>query len=351
MEELKKHQANVKEILISSNATPFLRKGHIGYMCCYCDKQCPVPAELKKHNLDIHGDQYNPAPPYMKDRNDRYRVNIDLTGLRCKLCDIKIESLEDMLQHLQYEHKKTIFTDVNNRMLPFKFDGETMKCCICPSVFDMFKVLLEHMHSHYRNYICGECDLGFVTHSCLTTHSLTHKLGDFKCSFCTKTFNTSQKAKSHEKTVHIIKHMNNKCRYCGEKFNSHQKKSDHMVEIHGVKFSKIKCRACDRTMTSKKALTDHTRRHHLMERKHKCRHCEMDFFTKGELTTHELKHTGVKEFKCDVCLKSYGRKFTLMEHMKIHNNVRNFKCEHCGQKFVQKCSWKSHLKNRHGEIV
>ncbi|XP_075989400.1 uncharacterized protein LOC142985244 [Anticarsia gemmatalis] len=349
-EELRKLVSNVKEVLQCSNASPLFRRGNVGYICCYCPLEYPNPADLKTHCHTEHTHQYNPASFYMRSRKAEYFVRLDITDLKCKLCSENIDSLEDLLQHL-IEHKRPIYTDIRNQIMPFKFDTDAMKCCKCPSVFERFKMLQEHMNTHYRNYICDVCDLGFLIKGSLIRHLATHKLGTFKCSFCHKTYDTVLKKKYHEKAVHILMSMTSVCSYCNERFPTNFKKEDHLAAVHGICIEKYKCRACDKTFKRKGALSIHTRKDHLMERNHKCVQCDMKFFTSTQLQQHMVKHTGVKAFKCTVCCKSYGRRKTLAEHMKIHNDVKRFKCEHCGHAFVQKCAWKSHFRIRHADIV
>ncbi|XP_026743968.1 zinc finger protein 184-like isoform X3 [Trichoplusia ni] len=351
IKEIVNNKSNVREILMSTNATPFLGGGYTGYKCCYCDTQFPNPANLKTHSQELHGDRVDPAPTHMMRYKDKYRVLLDITHLKCKLCNTEIKSLDNLLDHLKDEHNKFVHKDIKNRILPFKFDTEVLHCAICPAVFDKFKTLLQHMNNHYGNHICEECGQGFVTNKSLKVHLDIHKLGVFKCNFCENTYETHVKRKAHEKIVHIKNNSRSKCRICNEAFKSYVKRNEHLSKVHGVRFSEIKCKACDKTFSSNFSLTVHTRRNHLMERRNKCSQCDMAFYTNAELKLHEVKHTGLKEFKCNICLKTYSRQKSLTEHMKIHNNDRRFKCEHCGQTFVQKCSWRGHLKHRHGKTV
>ena len=334
-----------------SNATPFLQKIDTGYVCCYCREQFQDPADLKKHNQEIHGDKYDPVSPnvIMNSRKAEFCIKLDITGLQCKLCNKDIPSLEDLKDHLQNEHKKKIFTDIKNKIIPFKFETEDIRCCICSNVFEKFRKLQEHMHSHYRNYVCEQCDLGFVTLLSLKSHAEKHKLGEFKCQFCPKIYDTYRKKKSHEKAVHITGYLLSRCGYCNERFTSTKNKDEHLAKVHGVEIRALKCQACDRTFENKRALTIHTRRDHLMERKHKCSQCEMSFFNSSSLKMHIVAHSGLKNFQCDMCQKSYAQKKTLTQHMRVHSDERRYKCELCGQAFVRKYSFNTHMKNKHGD--
>ncbi|XP_022818941.1 zinc finger protein 93-like isoform X11 [Spodoptera litura] len=345
-----KHRSNIRLVLEYSNATPIRTKGGIGYACCFCGDQFLDPAELKKHTLQDH--DVETKLQFMEGQKMvSFLVKLDITNLECNICEAKFDKLEQFVEHLIKEHNKKVFTDIKSHVLPFKFDDDVLRCLYCQNVFNNFKNLLQHMNVHCRNYICDYCDAGFVNKQIIQFHIGTHKTGTFKCDRCSKVFDTLQKKKSHERSVHIHASLRNKCRYCTQKFTSCRLRDTHMVKVHGVQLKALKCQACDKSYNNDNALSIHIKRDHLMERPHKCTQCDMKFFSPSELTHHMVKHTGVKEFKCAICLKSYGRKKTLREHMRIHNDDRRFKCKHCGRTFVQKCSWKGHMRNRHREVV
>nr|XP_049704091.1 zinc finger protein 260 isoform X1 [Helicoverpa armigera] len=348
--EIDKHLQNISTILLNSNATPIRKHTGTGYSCCFCSENFALPGDLKTHTLQLHDDKAKSN--FMKGYPlTTYVVKLDITGLKCAICGLDIESLESVMDHLEKEHKKVIHRDINNHILPFKFDGDSLNCVLCPKSYERFKLLQEHMNVHYRNFICDICSSSFVNRRTLRGHLSRHKQGDFSCNFCPKIFDTQGKKLTHEKSVHIGDHRRNKCAHCGERFTGYAKKNEHMVEVHGAEPLVLKCLACDKTFSRRDRLSRHIKRDHLLERKHECLHCDMKFFGKKQLVMHMAKHTGAKPYKCDVCFKAYGRKTTLREHLRIHADDRRFKCDKCGQAFVQKCSWKNHMRSKHDVTV
>lgn len=336
--ELHKHRSNIKEVLLCSNATPIRRFGDLGYQCCYCEQQYLEPARLKKHTLETHKEVQRAF--FMKLNMTGFIVRLDITALRCNICEQSIDTVEELMDHLNKVHKKTIYTDIKSHITPLKFDTEILHCCICMKTFSKFKVLLEHMNIHYRNYICQICDIGFTYSNSLRTHIYTiHNNGD-----------KGLKKKAVKNTNTLTKYLN-KCGYCNETFNDYRKKEAHLVSAHGLKIPTPKCQACDKVFKNRRLLNIHIRKDHLMEREFKCSECDMSFFRSTVLKKHMVKHTGLRSLKCSVCSKIFGRPKSLKEHMKVHDDYRRFKCEHCEQAFVQKCSWKGHMKSKHGEIV
>lgn len=347
--EARKNQQNLITILLNSNANPIRSKDSLGYGCAFCPEQFPEPTDLKKHFLVEHNSDR--LIKYMTSRLFEHVVKLDITYLNCALCNTDMASLDDFMNHLKTVHKKEIHTNLRSSILPFKFDTPQLKCTICATEYLNFKLLQEHMNTHFGTHICHICSRGFVTERLLATHIRRHNNGEFKCDQCNKVFGNSERLKEHQKRVHLGFNKRNKCMVCNERFMDYWRKVDHMVKVHGAPPVVLKCQACERTFLNQRALARHTKKDHLMEKKHKCEECEMRFFSKSSLSRHMAKHTGLREFRCEVCFKMYGRKNTLREHMRIHADDRRFACSHCGQAFVQKCSWKSHMRSKHGEEV
>nr|XP_026489358.1 zinc finger protein 37-like isoform X8 [Vanessa tameamea] len=319
MLEVEKHRSNMTEILLNSNATPIRFRGDIGYACCFCTEQFPDPADLKRHTIEGHDAK---SIKQVVQEMRVYTVKLDITELKCNLCQNDLPSIDKLIDHLIDEHQHVIYTDIKNHMVPFKFQGEELKCALCSTKFTKFRNLTEHMNTHFRNYVCDVCGAGFVNRDILRSHLRIHKTGLFSCDFCSKTFNTRVKKQSHINIVHRRLYMTRKCGYCNELFDDYHKKSDHLAKYHGVTPTVLKCDSCDKTFTNQQGLRRHTRRDHLMERNFECKVCGMKFFSSENLNKHMLKHTGERHFHCSLCGKSFARKFTLKQHMRVHTKER-----------------------------
>ncbi|XP_063544132.1 zinc finger protein 723-like isoform X13 [Cydia strobilella] len=346
--ELEMHRNNIRIILDSSNATPIRAHGGIGYQCCFCPEQYPNPADLKTHTMQGHDSKTKRT--FMRGKTmAEYFVKLDITALRCELCNSNVDSLELLTSHLIDKHGKKMYTDIDSHILPFKFGDETLRCVFCPNDFNTFKVLQEHMNVHFRNYICETCDSGFVTRNMRRNHKKTHETGSFICSFCPKVYDTALKQRAHEKQVHRLPKLN-LCAYCNERFRDFRQKVKHLKDVHGIQRESPKCKACERTFETMAALRLHIKRDHLIQRPHKCSQCDMSFYAKAQLKNHFVIHSGTREFSCAVCFKSFGRKKTLSDHMRIHTDDRRYKCKHCEMAFVQKSSLRGHMRSNHSEL-
>ncbi|XP_061725787.1 zinc finger protein 583-like [Cydia pomonella] len=346
--ELDLHLQNLQTIMRCSNATPLRMHGK-WYTCCFCPERYEKTAALKRHTVEKHPD----GKAAIVGRNiSELIIRVDITGLECNLCKTKIGELEKLTKHLKEEHSQRIHTRIKNYMIPFKFDtGNELTCVICEHVFHNFKMLVQHMHVHYPNFVCGSCGNGFVNQRSYQHHASRHANGEHKCEKCKRIFDNDAKLKVHERSVHQGFNKRNKCDFCEERFVGYIAKKAHMIKVHGLPEIQVKCPACEKTFKNHKYLAIHKRTFHMMEKRHKCTECDKMFFSTHEVKQHMLTHTGQRDFQCIICSKSYGRKSTLREHMRIHADDRRFKCEHCGIAFVQKCSWRGHMRSKHGEEV
>lgn len=349
--EIDKHRDNIIALIVNTNATPIQCVSGGMFCCCFCKSQFTNAADLKEHNIQGHDVKVkrNFFGPGNRKGLANLLVKLDITALKCNICDVNLDNIDESLEHLR-SHDLPMHVGINSRILPFKFDSELFRCAICLEVFRAFKVLLDHMNNHFKNYICETCSAGFPLLKYLKRHRGTHQTGEFKCELCHKVFDTQQKREYHNKIVHL-KVRHNKCGYCGETFRDNRVRNKHMDQEHGIKIKEVKCQACDRSFPNQSSMTFHLRKDHMMERQHVCSECGMEFFAKPALIRHTIKHTGLKEYICEYCHKAFGRKHTLREHLRIHEEDRRFKCESCGRAFVQKCSWKSHMRCIHGKIV
>ncbi|XP_045541012.1 zinc finger protein 845 isoform X2 [Papilio machaon] len=341
-----KHKENLKTILQYSNATPFKNGSHLGYICGYCEQTYIDPKDLRNHTKEYHENERLQFKTnfYMSEFN----VKLDVTDLKCSICDLNVNNLNDFKTHIVKFHNKIIHNDIKDHLQQFKLKkGDIYDCVLCSATYETFKMLKQHMNNHYSNYICNICNTPFATKRSLTSHKSTHIEGSFKCDHCTKIFSSKAKKMYHEKTKHLGERNISNCQYCDQSFRSYYQRNQHLIKVHNAE-AKYKCNVCSKSYILKSLLMSHIKKNHLLERNFQCTECGYKFFSTKGLKAHMVKHSGIKKFSCEVCNKSYARKYTLREHMRIHNNDRRFKCDICSVTFVQKCSLKSHLLSNHG---
>ncbi|CAH2100577.1 unnamed protein product [Euphydryas editha] len=341
-----KHKENLLTILKYSNVTPFKSKSLLGFICGYCDATYPDPLDLRVHTEKDHEKERLEFKSSFE--MTKYTVKVDVTDLCCLLCSKKMDNLSKLKDHLVKIHDKTIYDDIKDHIKEFKLKkGDVFDCAMCPSSYETFKMLNQHMNKHYSNYTCPKCDKSFAIKRSLYAHQKIHQEGSFKCDLCEKVFSNSTKKKHHEKAKHLGASSISNCPYCDVPFRSYYQRNQHLIKVHNCE-AQYKCNVCNKGYALKCLLMDHIKKNHLMERDFKCTECGKRFFSKRALNSHMIKHTGERKYTCDTCHKSYTRRDILTEHMKKHNNDKQLICEVCSTTFVQKCRLRSHLMTRHG---
>ncbi|XP_073964230.1 zinc finger protein 639-like [Choristoneura fumiferana] len=343
------HIVNASTVLECSNVTPFKSKSRSGFPCFYCRNIFENLENLRDHQTKEH--KKSEVKKILSTYGaESLVVYVDVTDLKCSICQEKMPNLSELKQHLIKAHAKKMHLEFTDRIIPFKLSvSNVFECQLCGFSFETFGSIERHMNTHFRNYVCKDCGTGFVTKYRLKVHIKSmHVGGSYPCEICKKVYTTYQKYKNHVDTVHnMVKRF--KCPKCPERFSEYFRRQKHLVEIHNVAPLQYKCNVCDKSFDRRYTLSRHMKRDHLEERDFQCQLCSYKCFTNNELTVHMIKHNGERIFECNVCKKSYARKKTLKEHMRIHNNDRRFACAVCGQAFVQKCSLKGHIKTHHIE--
>ncbi|XP_045781779.1 zinc finger protein weckle-like isoform X3 [Maniola jurtina] len=221
--ENQKHSNNVQNLLKYSNCTPFSNKTLSGIVCAYCKETYPTPEELRLHSQKHKKEELN-----FNKRLDKSNLSIkmDINDLKCTLCEQNFDIITNLKKHLTKDHDIKFYPDINDYIMEFKLTGgDLLNCALCHSTFETFKMLLQHMNGHYRNYICEVCDLGFINKHRLKNHQRTHEIGSFKCNFCEKVFK------------HMRIHNNDrrfKCGACGLAFVQKCSLKSHMLSNHGL---------------------------------------------------------------------------------------------------------------------
>lgn len=312
----------MQSIVKWSNASPIQSHGKKGFTCYFCEEPFEMAATLKEHTLETH--ERNLQNLHLK-HTLQWTIRLDVTSLKCAICDKGLSNLEELLLHLE-THDIVVHLDIQNQIIPYSFPQNKFYCAACDKEFAHFKPLTEHLIQHYKIYECSECGKGFLSKKNLTRHINRHGAGGFKCNFCGKEFSNRELVLNHERLVHKrgdgrVKHIVYECLVCQKKFKNEQK------------------------------ISVHVRRIHLKEKRYHCEVCDQGFFLKNELEHHMVMHTKEKNYKCHLCPKAYARRRGLVEHLRVHADDKRFRCEVCGKKFIYAQVMKIHMKTLHEVIV
>ncbi|XP_049883255.1 zinc finger protein weckle-like isoform X13 [Pectinophora gossypiella] len=344
------HRDNAAIIIECSNVCPFRwKRGN--FVCGYCPQTFSEFTDLRKH-ISEHPNRIE-AMRYACGNNAAH-MKIEVSGLKCVICQEAVKDIESLRDHLITSHDKSLSPEHGLGLMPFIIHSEEFCCALCDQRFEIFSKLNSHMNGHFPNHICCHCGKAFSARPRLKSHLQTHKTQEdqFKCPKCPKMFATMTRRQNHVARFHGQKNRY-RCPICEETLKSFLDRSKHLKEKHGRKVE-YACHLCPAVFVMYNLRTKHIEQVHLKVKKFSCDQCEYSAVSYHHLQRHRFVHYGnpdARKFECTVCKKAFGRAFTLKEHLRIHNNDKRFSCEYCSYACIQKCSLKSHLKTHHSNLL
>lgn len=280
-------QENTVTVVENSYVCPFNNiTGN--YYCYYCRTLFTDPAMLREHTMT-----HNPAPYFLRNWSVRRAPKLDITRIDCRLCEAKIDTIEELKRHLTTKHNKK-FHDVSNEFLVFKLTYPEISCMECNEKFFFIDKLIDHMAEHFGKYICDKCGAAFVQSGSLEAHVRCHNKPKvkFPCHICGKEFTTNRSRRVHTATVHEKKAVID-CQKCDERFFNYDQRNKHMELMHGL-VRTIPCTMCERTFDHRKTFLTH------MESKHP---------------------SGETVYNCELCAKTFNVRKYFMKHMRNQHGV------------------------------
>ncbi|XP_068625799.1 zinc finger protein 26-like isoform X1 [Battus philenor] len=285
-----KHRSNTEIILQCSTAWPFRTWGQ-NFNCVFCRVQTNDPNGLRTHMTTRHAN-FDIQLVFSRKLRKEF-LKVDISDLQCKLCFLRIDTLDELMNHLKNNHKQPINFDVQPGVLPFKLnDGSSWKCAICKMQFSGFINLKKHTSEHFQNFVCDTCGEGFITESALISHTRIPHDNKYKCTRCIATFSTLEERNVHVKSQHTtLPYM---CVYCKDKprFSTWELRKRHLMEYHNYKPG---------------------------AEMYECATCHMTFKTRSQKYHHNVKAHRRKEsdlgFPCEHCTRAFASKLSLDKHV------------------------------------
>ncbi|XP_063836970.1 zinc finger protein 16-like isoform X17 [Ostrinia nubilalis] len=337
---------NAEIILKYTTAYPF-RLPECSVVCVYCNKTFTEPAVFRRHMDDEHEDF--PLRHVFSHYYPIGYIKADCTELKCRLCLIKHEYLQNAAEHLLRDHNMSdLDLKCDLGIYPFKLDVDRYGCAMCDEKFGGLRALSKHVTKHFSQhmYTCESCGKSYATLSSLKAHITgSHVLGDQRyCRKCKSTFKTLEARRKH--LAESPKCWNHVCRVCNKRFITWNQRKTHQVQEHGVQKHSYICPECGEIFFDGSAYNRHFKINHTNQN-FACSDCGLKFENERRLEEHRVVHTKERLFPCTVCLKSFSRKKNLNQHMWIHMEHKRFECTFCNKQFNQRVSWRTHMKSYH----
>lgn len=335
---------NAYMLVEHTTAYPF-RNPESSLMCVYCCESFPEAGTFRLHMQETHR-QFNTKLAFHH-VGETY-LKVDVTELRCRICNEEFCTLDDAAVHLSGEHYKQFNFSVDLGVYPFHMDGTKLSCGVCNHRAPNLRSLSRHVQKHFLQYMCENCGKEFCTNTSLVHHVRfsCSKLNDNqkRCKKCRKIVVKSMEEHFKE-SENCKQHI---CNSCGERLATWKLKQAHMEEMHSISRKKYPCPECVLVFPTANRLRNHFITVHTDDF-FACPHCGLRFDTRHKFNRHLIIHTGEKSFVCDVCSKAFNRQSTLNQHMWIHSSIKKWVCRVCEKPFNQKVCWKTHMRSHHPE--
>ncbi|XP_045489758.1 zinc finger protein 888 isoform X6 [Pieris rapae] len=340
---------NAATFLENTTAKPFYYY-QANFKCFFCTEIFTEVTSVLQHT-DTHPitDRSSLLRNYL--RKGKRVIKVDISNLKCRICDEKFSDIDEIRKHLAGVHKRE-FNSAGTGVIAYdlRVKNGLLSCHKCNKTFNSFFLLNRHMNVHF-SVVCETCGLGFMSHHRLLSHRIVHQNGVHRCDNCEEVFATKLKLRYHMFKKHEMNTKRRKplkCPHCLERFAEHYRKMTHLKEVHGITFT-FDCQSCKAVFPTRRALTEHTTKQHTQ--RIQCKVCGKCFGTQSLLKMHSRGHTGERNFSCGICQKSYMHERTLRQHMRVHGPVWKFTCSECGHGFHDGNDFNKHMKQWHPQSV
>nr|XP_026489418.1 zinc finger and BTB domain-containing protein 41-like isoform X14 [Vanessa tameamea] len=245
-------KANAALLLECSNAVAF-RWMRGKFMCAYCPKICANVNEIRSHS-QAHDKLIIFHKPEVR---NSFPLRIDITNLKCSLCDLSSRSLMDLKTHLITEHEKNFNSKYSDGVIPFVLTSSEYRCVHCDTLFESYMNLFSHMNEHYQSFVCYTCGKGYSAKHKLRAHQKCHETGKIACPKCDLVFVNHVVKNRHVAVIHGPK-KRYRCPVCDLTFKSCHSRLKHLDKIHGQK-REYRCNVCPSVFGSGTSRYSHMR--------------------------------------------------------------------------------------------
>ncbi|XP_050400215.1 protein suppressor of hairy wing isoform X7 [Patella vulgata] len=286
------------------------------------------------------------------------------------------------------ENKKELTQEEQEILKKIKLEErqKLLVCDICNKTSTDLYAAKRHRKIHDRpEYKCSVCSKTYNSKSGLEYHiTKMHKSrNDQYCEHCDKKFQNTHLLRQHVKKTHLkIFRRKFPCKICDRIFTSYSGCRNHIEGTHKVpaagkgdkELKSTTCELCDKKFQHYRVLKIHMKLHecnicpkifqsvaeanlhkkseHANELAIICQFCEKHLLNKKKLSQHLELHRSASYRECSVCFEYFEDEDLLEKHCKKHMFPEfPFKCEHCKKTFVLRKDLDAHVPVAHPALI
>lgn len=244
-------------------------------------------------------------------------------SLVCNICSSSFGTVRYLKQHkkrmhsdFQVRHKCTLCSNdfrsptVLERHLKAHAENKTIACKVCDKTLGNSSSMIHHMklHSGLRTYLCKYCGKAYAQISSKIAHEKKkHKIEkDLEKKIPTQ-------PKKPETFV---------CTVCSSSFDKRKYLQQHIRRMHSDSCGRYKCSQCTRDFNSSTSLENHLKAH-AGKKTQACKLCNKTFATLSSLQSHMQLHSGTRPYLCKYCGKDFAQIRGKINHEKKWHEMNN----------------------------
>ncbi|XP_046975267.1 zinc finger protein 26-like isoform X2 [Vanessa cardui] len=345
---------NAELILRHSTAYPFKTR-FSQILCAYCHDEYNTLTILRYHMKTEHVTSDFKNVFYRTKDN---LIKVDITNLKCKLCNLEIQDVDTLMGHLSRDHNKSVKFNARFGVLPYKQNASDHWVCVyCQKTYIEFIQFKRHIATHFMNFSCDKCGTTFIS-----DHALRDHRRQVKC------FRTAYKPRNGRvlkprTNAEIILQCstacpfrtwksNFNCVFCRVQTNDPSTLRSHVATRHenydvqaafykklGKEFLKIditdlQCKLCFMPIENFETLTYHLKNDH-----------QQPINSDAQLGVLPFKLNNGSIWKCTMCPNEFKDFVSLDKHTSEH--FQNYVCDTCGEGFITESAMIAHTKIPH----
>ena len=247
----------------------------------------------------------------------------------CQKCGFKAYFAKKFIEHVNEEHKDEGYSGFVcpscNITFPYVDIENHYKQCITQKMIEKSR---KSNKISLCSKICDLCGKMLTTMKGYRLHMKTH---------LRKKIGSGEEGMISDKLYHY-------CDKCGQKYTTTRALRNHVLQVHEK--ARFPCQSCPMTFDTENKRRCHEKSVHSTDERFQCKKCDYRSGSLGDLKVHEESHGDCK-YQCKYCPKKLRKEISLIAHERQHTGEKPFKCSMCENAFTSKNGLRQHMNGTH----